>query len=240
MRRVLFPILGALLCAPTAANAASGLYLQLGLGYGKFGGKELVIQEQSVGGDRPDTGTACCDPGGLASQFRLGFSLFGFGGPEFGLIGHGWRVGQDDTGGAGFVGGGVRLFPIKFLSLAGLDTKDFPIDLGVGALFGWSITGQDFAYTGSFFDIDINLEYKLTSFLSAGLKLDVILPSYGDFAYTSYSAKSGRCLDGEAQQVNVDAGGQPKDNLQCSGRGPKTTLLLPQLVFTFHFDLLEF
>ncbi|MBK6686199.1 MAG: hypothetical protein IPG45_17130 [Deltaproteobacteria bacterium] len=226
------------------AQAASGLYLQLGLGMGTFTGSELAVQEQPVPGDLPLLGNECCPPPSLASQFRLGYSLFGFGGPEFTFVGAGWRLGGDDSGGAGFIGGGLRAYPIKFVGLfTGLDTNDFPLDIGVGLSFGYSLAGQDFAYTGSFWDLDISFEYKLGSFVSAGIKFDAIFPSYSDFVFTSYSNDRGRCLNGDALQTNPDgstdplAAGAAKDGLTCAGRGPKTILLSPQVVVTFHFDL---
>jgi hypothetical protein len=221
-----------------AAQAASGLYLQLGIGLGSFTGDELTVQEQPVPGDKPLEGKDGAPPPGLASQFRLGYSLFGFGGPEFMFVGTGWRIGGDDGGGAGFIGGGVRIFPIKFVGLfIGQDVSDFPIDFGIGLGFGYSLAGQDFAYTGSFVDLDFSIEYAMASFASVGLKLDTIFPSYSDFVYTSYSNDRGRCLNGDAVQQMTEIGGQPKDSLDCAGRGPKTILLSPQVVITFHFDL---
>ncbi|MCA9548732.1 MAG: hypothetical protein KC933_01780 [Myxococcales bacterium] len=231
----------ALALNPTAAEAGSGLYLQLGLGYGSFSGTELVTQEVPGGkdgiGDYPDTDSATCCPGpGLATQFRLGWSLFGFGGPEFGLVANGWDLGNS-AGGAGFIGGGIRLFPIKFLGLLGLDDKDFPLDAGIGVMFGYSLVGKDFAYTGTFWDVDLHVEYKLTSFLSAGVKFDAIFPKYGDFALTSYKNNRGRCLDSGANQDLVNqAVPIDRDAADCAGRGPETTYITPQIVFTFHFD----
>lgn len=235
----------ALLAVPSgSAQAASGLYLQLGIGMGSFTGSELTVQEQTGTGDIPQLGDGCCAPPGLASQFRLGYSLFGFGGPEFTFVGTGWRLGGEDAGGAGYIGGGVRAYPIKFIGLfTGLDTDDFPLDMGIGLSFGYSLAGQDFAYTGSFWDLDFSFEYKLASFVSAGVKLDTIFPSYSDFVYTSYSNDRGRCLNGDAVQTNPDGSTNPlgpgtdKGSLTCAGRGPKTILLSPQVVVTFHFDL---
>lgn len=229
---------------PSAAQAASGLYLQLGVGFGNFSGSELVTQEDpSRPGDLPlDNPNECCPGSGLAAQFRTGFSILGFGGPEVGLIANGWNLGGD-TGGAGFVGGGLRLFPIKFLSLAGLDARDLPIDFGVGLMFGYAIVGKDFAYTGTFWDLDFQLDYKVTSFMSVGAKLDIIFPTFGDFVFTSYKNERGRCLDsGAEQRFDIGANGvieRSQAGDLCGGRGPRTTFLSPQLVITFHFDLLD-
>lgn len=223
---------------PATAEAAAGLYLQLGVGYAAFQGTKLVMVEQPVAGDIPidSSDDACCAGPGLGMQLRLGFSVFGFGGPEFFFVGNGFN---GFSGGAGYVGGGIRAFPLKFLSLTGLDTSELPIDMGIGLGFGYTITGQDFAYTGSGWDLDFHIEYKLASFLSAGIKLDILFANYGNFAFTSFKNDKGRCLEGINQDLGrgiIDASDR---DAQCQGDGPSTTLLTPQLIFTFHFDILD-
>lgn len=234
-----------LLVGPSSAHAASGLYLQLGVGAGWFSGSELVTEETaSPMGNIPDypdqNAETCCPATGLSTGLRLGFSLFGFGGPEFGMVANGWDLGSD-TGGAGFIGGGVRLFPIKFLGLLGLNDRDFPLDAGIGVMFGYSLVGKDFAYTGTFWDVDFHLDYKIASFLSIGAKIDAIFPTYSDFALTSYKNNRGRCLDDGGAQIIDAANPNPidRDSASCSGRGPKTTFVTPSIVFTFHFDPLD-
>src|SRR5437773_2301022 len=56
---------GALL-APMSAFAYSGVYTRIGLGYGKFGGSELVLHETGADGDIPSSGDGCCASGGPA------------------------------------------------------------------------------------------------------------------------------------------------------------------------------
>jgi hypothetical protein len=236
-------LLGPTLGAP-AAEAATGLYLQLGLGYGKFSGSQLITQEDSTQlGDIPLLDTnECCPAPGLASQLRVGFAILGFAAPEVGLFAHGWNLGSD-VGGAGFLGGGLRLYPLKFLSLTGIETNDFPLEVSTALMFGYAIVGKDFAYTGTFWDWDIAVEYKLASFLSAGVKLDAIFPKFSDFVFTSYKNDRGRCLDsGGNQRFDIGQGGLIDKSAAgelCGGRGPSTSLLSPQLVITFHFDLLD-
>lgn len=228
---------------PRQASAVSGLYMQLGVGYGTFTGSELTtVEDPSQSNDlpNPDREQCCPDPG-LAAQVRLGFSILGFGGPEFGLLGGGWNIGGESAGGAGYVGGGARLYPLKFLSLTGLETADFPLDMGVGAMLGYTIVGQDFAYTGSFWDFDVHVDYKLTDWMLVGAKVDLALPNYGDFAFTSYKKSTGRCLDGAAEQIVTgdNQGKVQRDQAECAGRGPVTTFITPQLVFTFFLDILD-
>ena len=224
--------------APQSAYAVSGLYLSLGLGYGAFTGDQFVVHEADGPNDIPDYDPERCCPGhGLAAQFRLGFSIFGFAGPEFGIVGDGWGVGTSDQGGAGFVGGGIRFFPIHLLSLFGLDDESFPVDGGIGVLFGWAIAGKDFAYEGTFWDVDFHIDFKLASFFSLGVKLDIVLPNYGAFVYTDYKNDRGRCSDNGTQEILANT--MDKDDSNCVGDGPKTTLLSPQVYFTFHFDPLS-
>lgn len=235
---------------PQQALAVSGLYGQVGLGYGKLSGSNLITNKlPGVDGDVPDHSSAgCCPSGGLAAQLRLGFSIFGFIGPEFGIVGHGWDLGSG-SGGAGFVGGGLRLYPIHFLTLGGLDDKDFPIDISIGGIFGWSILGKDFAYTGSFLDFDLHVAYDVTEFFSIGVKLDIVLPTYSDFVYTDYKNNLGRCLDSAGEQIGTDGrrvdpatentGRITKNMASCNGKGPSASFISPQIVATFHFDPFE-
>ena len=219
------------------AHAISGLYIQLGGGIADYSGTELIIKEEAERDTFPirDDPEQCCPPLAVAGSFRLGYSIFGFGGPEFTFIGTGFN---SFGGGGGFIGGGLRLYPLKFFSLVGMNVEDFPLDLGVGATFGYTLVGEDFAYTGTFWDVDVTLEYKLTSWLSAGLRLDIILPNFDDFVFTSFSNDRGRCLDGSGMQIlDNDGMTSPREDLNCNGRGPDTTVLAPQIVFTIHFSL---
>jgi hypothetical protein len=228
-----------LLASPEPAHAVSGLYLSLGIGYGTFTGDQFVVYEEDGAGDIPKLGRedGCCPGHGLAAQFRLGYSIFGFAAPEFGIVGTGFGIGGGETGGVGFVGGGVRIFPIHFFSLFGLDDESFPLDAGIGVLFGWAIGGKDFAYTGTVWDIDFHLDFKLASFFSLGVKLDIGIPNFGAFVYTDYKNDRGRCSNNGTQ--DIVGGIFDKDDANCVGDGPSTTFLSPQLYLTFHFDPLS-
>lgn len=229
----------ALVVVPEEARALSGLYLQLGVGYGKYGGSELVLEEEANTVDKPVTGSGCCANGGVASQLHLGYSFFGIA-PELGIVGNAWDLGKD-TGAGGMVGGGLRIFPIDVLAMLGLDFTELPIDLGVGALLGYALVGKAFAYTGLGINFDAHIDFEITSFLSIGAKLDVGLPSFSDFVYTDYKNDVGRCLDDDAIQIQTgeNDGRRAKSDQACSGRGPKTTYLAPQLLISFHFDPFE-
>ena len=228
--------IGLVMAASSPAHAISGLYFQLGGGIADYSGTQLIVNEDPNRDTFPDTNAdSCCVPTAIAAHFRLGYSIFGFGGPEFTFVGTGWN---DFGGGGGFLGGGLRIYPLKIFSLVGFDTEAFPLDLSAGATFGVTLVGEDFAYQGTFWDFDVALEYKLTSFLSAGIRLDIILPDFDDFVFTSFSGDRGRCLDGSGNHILDNMGAtSPREDLDCNGRGPSTTIVSPQIVFTFHFDL---
>ncbi len=230
-------VLLTLTLAPSITEAASGLYLQLGVGTGSFTGNQLVTQEDpNMDNDIPLTGDGCCPSAGPAGALRLGFSLFGYGGPEVLALASGWDIGSN-LGGTGFFGGGVRVFPLKFIELGGLDMDGFPIDVGLGAIFGYTVVGKDFAYKGTFWNFDLSVAYMLSDYLSIGAQINVVRPSYDDFVFTDFKNDRGRCLDGSGNQV----GGTPidKGDAACSGSGPSTTFLSPQLTVTFHLDVFD-
>lgn len=242
-----FTVLGAFtigsVIAPRKAQAAFGLYAQVGLGYGQFGGSELVTEDdKSRSDDFPIEAGAdgCCAKGGVAFQVRAGYVLFGFLAPEFGIVGNAWDIGSN-IGGGGFVGGGLRLFPIGLFQALDMDVGSFPIDIGLGAMLAWSLVGKEFAYTGRAVVLDAFAEIKLSEMLSAGLKVDIGLPTYSDFVFTDYNNSVGRCLDTDGSQSPRNALAVPggKDSLICNGRGPKATFVSPQLIVTFHFDILN-
>jgi hypothetical protein len=223
--------------APGSALAAEGLYFGLGVGYGSFSGSNLITQKIPGSADRPVTDPAsCCAGGGLAFDLRLGYAIFGMVAPEFVLVGDGWNLGAD-TGGGGFVGGGVRLFPIGIIErLTG--KLSLPIDLGVGIDGGYAIMGKDFAYTGSWLGFDGTLDYKLSSVVSLGARINYEIPMYGNFVYTDYKNSLGRCLQNDGTQPPVDAVIH-KGDTPCTGSGPGGGFISPQLVATFHFALFE-
>ena len=234
--RLLVVALG-LTAAPSSAEAVSGLYIQAGVGVALYDGTQLIVKEEPNRETFPEFDSSqCCPPTSLATQFRLGYSIFGIGGPEFMFVGTGW---DEFSGGGGFIGGGIRVYPLEVFDLAGLlDTEDFPFEITAGVSFGYTLIGEEFAYTGTFWDFDIGLDYKATSFMSIGARLDVLLPTLDDFVFTSFSNDTGRCLDGNGNQILND--GAPivkREEANCDGRGPDTTVLSPQIVFTFHFNL---
>ncbi|MEM7678815.1 MAG: hypothetical protein AAF449_22765, partial [Myxococcota bacterium] len=188
--------LGLVTAQAAPAHAISGLYIQLGGGIADYSGTQLIFNE--LDNAFPDTDpSTCCAPTAIGAQLRLGYSIFGFGGPEFSFVGTGWN---SFGGGGGFIGGGIRLYPLKFFTLAGVDVDSFPLELTTGVNFGYTLVGEDFAYTGTYWDIDVGLDYKVTSFMSIGARLDIILPDFDDFVFTSFSNDRGRCLDGSGNQ----------------------------------------
>lgn len=237
----------AFLGSPASAQAASGLYLRFGGGLAQWSGRELVTREQAVPGDLPVRGPECCPSGTLGVQARFGIALFESIAPELVGVASGWDF-DGETSGSAFVGGGLRLFPLGLLEqLSLLNLDGVPFDLSLGAGFGYALTGSDaFAYEGTAFGADISAEWMVASFFSVGVSVDFWFPNYDAFALTSYSGNRGRCLDANAAQILDPA--SPRDSIvdrgdagvQCprTGRGPDTTVVSPQLIMAFHFDVI--
>ena len=173
---------------------------------------------------------------GIATELRLGYAIVGIVAPEFSFSAHGWDLGSK-AGGTGFIGGGLRLYPIGLIDKLGLDVKDFPIDVSVAGNMGYNLVGKDFAYTGLFFGLDLTVEYIVAEVFSTGFRVGWALPSYSAFAYTDYNNSLGRCLDTSGSQ---DPNQVPfkKGTQSCSGgSGPSTSYLDIQITATFHFQL---
>lgn len=246
--RILAAAAFGLLLVPSAAHAGDGLYTSIGLGYGKLSGSKLITNQIAGSRDLPTMdSTTCCPNGGLAVDFRLGWTIFRSIAPEFTFIGNGWDLGSN-LGGAGFIGGGARVFPLGFFDLLlDLGLKDFPLDLSFGAFFGYTTIGKDFAYTGSVVGFDGTIEWVVADFVSLGVRFNFLVPSLAAFAYTDYGGNLGRCLNSSSDQVTPD--GMPasesnfgvitKGSTACTGTGPSATFFSPQLAATFHFNLFD-
>lgn len=228
---------------PQSASAGHSMYTQIGLGYGSMGGSELVTKEDdTVSGDMPLLSGDCCPGSGMSFDLRLGFAVFDAIAPEFGLTGYGWGFGSEN-GGAGFIGGGLRLFPLGIAKAAADVSLGVPLGLSFGLTYGWSIVGDDFAYTGNYISFDAAVDYALTESFSLGAKFIYIAPSYGAFQYTDYDNNTGRCLDSTSS--SVDPSGTPypiqsKDSADCGGgSGPSTSFVGLQLLATFTIPLFE-
>lgn len=219
------------------AYAKSGIYTGLSFGYGTFTGTRLVVTDNGADVPVTDSNVCCPDPG-ISTELRLGFSIEDILAPEFVFVGHGWDLGGE-AGGSGFIGGGVRVFPAGLIGLSGLDVKDFQetIVLSVAANLGYTLVGKDFAYSGSFLGFDLTAEYMVTDVFSLGARISMFLPSYSDWAWSDYSGDRGRCLDTSGNMLDVLPG--PKEGSVCSGNGPNTTYISPQLTMTFHFDVID-
>lgn len=230
----------ALTTVVSPAHAANGLYVGLGLGYGKFSGTQLVTEQIPGSADLPQPrGPGCCPDGGLTLDIRTGFALKKSIAPELMFMGHGWSLGSN-AGGAAVVGGGVRLFPLGVVEWISDTPFAVPIDIGLGVNYGWSIVGKDFAYTGGALALDATFTYALSPMFHIGARLGYVIPSYGNFVYTDFGDSVGRCLSSSGEHPSNENAPAPasKDALNCSGSGPSTTFFTPQLLAVFDFDIL--
>ncbi|MBI4817550.1 MAG: hypothetical protein HY791_14915 [Deltaproteobacteria bacterium] len=220
------------LFAPLTATAEhEGFYTTIGVGFGQLSGDDLIVNELPGPGDLPKVGEGCCASGGLALSFRMGWTFLHTIGPEFAFLAHGWDLASDE-GGAGFIGGGIRFLGTGLLRELEVIEPEFPVGFGLGANFGYTIVGKDFAYTGTYLDLDATIDWHATKFLSVGARFDYAIPFYSPFVFTSYSDDRGRCLDGSGKQAAEPA--HAKGTPECTGSGPSAGYLSPSLVLTFH------
>lgn len=243
--RLMLLAVALVMVTPNPARAVSGVYIELGGGASFFDTNEMGIlttEDLDLGGmtlEQPNN--AETPPTSGAATFRLGYSVFGVAGAEFMFVGSGWR---DFEGGGGFIGGGIRLYPLGIFQVLGLLDDEFPVDLSVAGGFGYTIVGQDAQYEGTFWSISGGLDYRVTSWFSVGAHIDILLPNYSNFVVTNRSADRGVCLDSTGQissmSMSVSATGEiiGDERGECSdvdGRGPNVTVFVPQLVLTFSF-----
>lgn len=108
-------------------------------------------------------------------------------------------------------------------------------------MVGYAVAGQDFFYEGTAVDIDLHVDWKVTSFMAIGVKFDAMFPSFGNFVFTSYKNRRGRCYSDQLNPPDGLGGGQDKDAISgsCNNQSPSTTVLSPQLLLTFYFDVLD-
>ncbi len=210
------------LAAPAAHARHGGLYLELAPSWGFYNTDEVVIEEdQSEASDFP---VATFVP-----QLKAGFSLFGWAGGEAHIAGHwwGWPEVGGDPGGAGYVGGVVRVTPLEVLSyilpddvklpalgpegVTEVTWKDRPFDLGFSMGGGYTLVGEDYAYQGSYFQWGFDVKAYITPNFAIGLDFPFRHPGYEPFRFANFSERTGFCTDGEqgygfvaGQRVDVD------------------------------------
>ncbi|MBX2814078.1 MAG: hypothetical protein KTR25_19870 [Myxococcales bacterium] len=241
-------MLCALLSSPASAQAETGLYIQLGGGYGDWSGTDLVTAERDNG---EVINNGCCPSGTVVGQARLGFSILGIAAPEGFVFLGGWRHGDNSFAAGGFAGGGLRVYPLGILEqLRLMDLDGFPLELSLAGSLGYARAGSNaFGYEGLAVGFDLKLDWLISSFFSIGAKIDFWFPQFDPFVTTNQSANQGLCLDRNARPItdddlvngNLGGGVINKDDRdgKCpsGGRGPQPTVVSPQLVATFRFNL---
>jgi hypothetical protein len=212
-------------------------YASLGFGYGRILGDKLITRQQSGSPDLPvaSTDADCCPSDGLSMDLRLGYQLAHTVAPELTLMGHGWSFSSPWVGGALFIGGGARFYPMAFFDDA---SQSGALQFSVATTAGYAMVGADFGYAGLYLGFDAAVEMRVLSFLSLGFRVGTAIPFFKNFVYTDFGSDIGRCLDSERDQVIPGFHGvQRESDAQCSGRGPGAFYLAPQITATIYFDL---
>lgn len=255
---VLLALLAALL-APSAALARNGgIYLELAPSWGFYLTDEVIVE------DGDDDGSPY-PSAGFTPTLKLGVNLFGFVGGELQVAAHAWDLGSVERGGAGYVGGVVRATPLEVLTFvlptdlqlpslipAGpVSWRDRPFDVGFSLGGGYTLTGEDYAYQGGYFQWGFDLKVFLTPNFAIGLDLPVRHMLFEPFRYVDYSNSAGFCTDGGDAFGRGGAPVQPTPNRgtyqgrelnattdlsQCDGAAPAAVLFSPALTITGNFD----
>ena len=212
----LSPVLAVLLFSPAAQARNGGLYLELAPAWGLYSTEEVIIEEGND--DFSDYPVATFVP-----QLKAGISLFGWAGGEAHIAGHwwDWPDAGGDPGGAGYVGGVVRVIPLEVLSyilpddvkipslgkdgLVDVTWKDRPFDLGISMGGGYTMVGEDYAYQGSYFQWGFDIKAYITPNFSIGLDFPFRHPAYEPFRWSNFNDQTGFCTDGE-QAYGIIAG----------------------------------
>lgn len=218
-----------------AASAGDGLYASVGLGTGSFTGSNLITKDPN--GSNVPAPCATCGPDlGFTFDVRAGFSFLATIAPEVVFVGNTEKFHD----GAGFIGGGLRFYPLGLAQRVMTRSEPLiPFEASIGGSFGYTMLGDGdgFAYTGMFVGVDGTFAYILADFVTLGLRFLFIKPMLDDFIFEDFGGDQGFCLDGSGLPVGTDAPPRNKSQAGCSGSGPDTAFLSPQVLVNFHFDV---
>jgi hypothetical protein len=248
-----------LLWSSTAAARNGGLYFELAPSWGFYDTTEAVIEEGNDNFGKFPVAS-------FVPAIKLGVNLFGWAGAEAHVTGHYWDL-EGDTGGAGYVGGVVRITPLEVLSYVIPDDveipslmppgpvtwKNRPFDLGVSFGGGYSIVGEDYAYQGGYFQWGFDVKFFITPNFALGLDFPFRHMLYEPFRYANYKNRTGYCTDGGDafvpfgnQTIRVsDNAGEAGPQISASdaktacdgGSPPAAFFFAPAFTITGVFDL---
>lgn len=248
-----------LLFSTPALARHGGLYFELAPSWGFYSTDQVII-EKDVEGQAGDTILSDFPIATFVPQLTAGFNLFGWAGAQATVAGHFWDLGGD-PGGAGYVGGVVRVTPLEILSYVLPDDvkvpslfppgpvlwKDRPFDLGFSMGGGYTVIGEDYLYQGAFFQWGFDLKWYVTPNFALGLDFPFRHPLYEPFRYSNYNQHVGYCTDGAQAYVGnikVDShagegGPEIKSSTQaqeCTKNAPTAFFFAPAFTITGVFD----
>lgn len=207
MRKVILAAitLSSALYSSGALARHGGIYLELEPAWGFYASEETIIEK-----DPGESFNSKVPVATFVPQIKAGFNLFGWAGAEAQVAGHYWDL-EGDPGGAGYISGLVRVTPLEILSYVLPDDvkvpslvpqgpvswKDRPFDLGITMGGGYTITGEDYAYQGGFFQWGFDLKFYVTPNFALGFDFPFRHMLYQPFRYSNYSKHLGYCTDHE-------------------------------------------
>ena len=220
------------LLQPIAAHADNegNFYFGINGVYNHITTDDLLL----VGGDAPVNGY------GLG--VRLGINIMGYAAPEFNIDAQGQNLFKEERGGLGFVGGGLRIHPLKIAEYWVPELRNRPWDVNMYAgLGGWHLIGQQAsgnrgrAYEGSFTSFHLAAEYHVTPHFSVGLELPWRFPSYEPYIYFDYQDNEVFCFD--QRDLPFIPVQERKDDSCASSPSPEASFFSPTLSMTLRVPL---
>jgi hypothetical protein len=246
-----------LLSSSAALARNGGIYLELAPSWGFYDTTQVVIEKDDEPGSAFPVAT-------FVPSLKAGFNLFGWAGAEAHVTGHFWDI-EADTGGAGYVGGVVRVTPLEVLTYVipedveipslvpqgPVSWKNRPFDLGFSMGGGYTIVGEDYAYQGGYFQWGFDLKFFITPNFAMGLDFPFRHLLYEPFRYANYKNRTGYCTDGgDAYGYAGNAKFPVPDNIgegpgqinasqietDCEDPAPAAFFFAPALTITGVFD----
>ena len=217
-----------LLLQPMTASADNegNFYVGLNAVYNRIATDDLLLVDREA----PENG--------FGLGIRLGINILGYAAPEFNIDAQGQNLFKEERGGLGFVGGGLRIHPLKIAEHWVPELRNRPWDVNFyTGLGGWHLIGQQAsgnrgrAYEGGFTSFQLAAEYHVTPHFSVGLELPWRFPAYEPYIYSNYQDNEVFCFD------QRDLPQERREDSCSGGPVPEASFFSPMLSMTLRVPL---
>ncbi len=212
--------------AMAAADNEGNFYFGFNAVHNRIGTEDVLLVDR----EPPENG--------FGLGLRLGLNILGYVAPEFQIDAQGQDLFKDERGGLGFVGGGLRIHPVKIAEHWVPELRNRPWDVNVYAgLAGWHLIGKQAsgnrgrAYEASFTSFHLAAEYHVTPHFSVGLELPWRFPRYEPYVYFDYQDDEVFCFD----QIPILQ--RLEEDTCSSAPSPEASFFSPMLSMTLRVPL---